>query len=332
MNHRGITVAGSLIVDNYYLIDTYPKQGRLTNIRGTKMDIGGSGNLILDLAKLDENLPVKVSAIIGKDDYGNFLKRTLEKYKNVVSDNITQEGNSCFTMVMDAQDNHQRTFFFSPGASDLYDLKYIDWDLVDADIFHLEYLLLMKKVDDYDEDFGTHGARILYEARKRNMKTSIDVVSDSDERGKKIILAALKYTDYCTINEIEAETVTGLKLLEEEKLIEENVKKALKELVKLGVSTWAVIHSPQYSYGIDCKTGKIEKVKSLDLPKGYIKGTTGAGDAFCSGILYAAYHGQTIREAMKLASACAACSLSETSGTAGMKSYQEVLKIYEQYS
>ncbi len=331
MNKKGIAVAGSLLVDNYFLIDTYPKQGNLTNVRDTKMDIGGSGNLIVDLAKLDADMPVKVSAIIGKDDYGAFIKKTLSKYANVIQDNITEQGKSCVTMVMDAQDNHQRTFFYLPASSDVYDETYIDWEKIDADIFHLEYLLLMKKIDASDPQYGTHGAKILREAQLRHMKTSIDMVTEVSERGRAIIKAALKYTDYCTINELEAEIATGLPLLVDGELVEANVHQALEELAREGVSTWAIIHSPTCSYGMDCQTHTIFKVPSLKLPEGYIKGATGAGDAFCSGVLYAAYKGQGIEEAMRLGSACAACSLSEISGTAGMRSYDEVQAVYEQY-
>ena len=332
MNKKGITVAGSLVVDNYFLIETYPEQGKLVNIQSEKMDIGGSGNLILDLAKLDSSLKVKVSAIIGKDNYGKFIKETLDKYPNVLQENITEEGNTSVTMVMNAQDNQQRTFFYLPASTDLYDESYIDWDLVDADIFHLEYLLLMEKIDATDPVYGTHGAKILHDAKERNMKTSIDIVSEVSERGRDIVQAALKYTDYCTINEVEAEMITGLSLLKDNELIEENIHKALYELERLGVSTWAIIHSPTYSYGIDCQTKTIFKVKSLKLPKDYIKGSTGAGDAFCSGVLYAAYKGQGIEEGMRLGCACAACSLSEVSGTAGMRPYKEVLDVYQQYS
>lgn len=328
---KGITVAGSLIADNYYLIDSYPDQGKLTNIRATDRAVGGTGNLILDLAKLDANLPVKVSAIIGEDSNGEFIKETLSEYPNIIIQNVVENGETSMTMVMDAQDNHQRTFFYLPAASDAYDEDAIDWEQVSADIFHLEYILLMKKIDEPDAEYGTHGAKILHRARELGMKTSIDMVSETSGRGGDIVKAALKYTDYCTINEIEAEMITGIKILKDGKIKEENVYLALKELVKCGVTTWAIIHSPSCGYGIDCKTKEMTKVTSLRLPEGYIKGSTGAGDAYCSGILYGAYKKKSLQESMKLGTACAACSLSETSGTAGLRPYEQVLKLYELY-
>lgn len=331
MMGKGITVAGSLIADNYYLIDSYPEQGKLTNIRATDRAVGGTGNLIMDLAKLDADLPVKVSAMIGEDSNGRFIKKTLSKYQNIQLENVVESGETSMTMVMDAQDNHQRTFFYLPAASDAYHESVIDWEQVAADIFHLEYILLMKKIDEPDADYGTHGAKILYQAKKRGMKTSIDMVSETSGRGGEIVKAALKYTDYCTINEIEAEMITGIKILQNGAVNEENVYKALQDLVECGVSKWAIIHSPSCGYGIECKSEKIIKVQSLHLPEGYIKGSTGAGDAYCSGILYGAYKNKSLEESMKLGTACAACSLSETSGTTGLRSYGKVMELYEQY-
>jgi len=321
---KGIAVAGSLIADTFYEIDTYPKQGMLTNIRDTVKNIGGTGNMILDLAKLDAGLPVKVSAVIGSDENGKMLRERLSVYPNIDQSNLTEEGSSSETLVMNARDTKQRTFFYHPAASDIFDESYIDWDKTDADIFHLEYLLSMAKVDAAEEPFGTHGARILHEAKRRGMKTSIDMVSEQSERAQRIVTCALKYTDYCSINEVEAEAATGIEIIKGGRVDEEMIKTALLKLHELGVSTWAVIHSPVCSYGYDCMQEEYIRVPSLKLPPGYIKGTNGAGDAYCSGILYGAYRHDSLAEAMRLAAACAVCSLSAVNGTDGMRSYRDV--------
>lgn len=329
---KGITVAGSLIADVFYKIDTYPNEGLLTKIRETNRHVGGSGNLILDLAKLDSNLPVKVSAIVGQDENGDMLFQKLSKYKNINLRNITREGESSVTLVMNAQDTKQRTFFFLPAASDRFEERYIDWDIVDSKIFHLEYLLLMAKVDAEDEMYGTHGAKILHDAQARGMKTSIDIVSEQSMRAHKIVSSALKYTDYCSVNEVEAESITGIPMLDDGRIMEERVEEVLRKLKEMGVTTWAVIHSPQCGYGYDCRHDTFVKVPSLTLPEGYIKGTNGAGDAYCSGILYGAYKGMDLETSMRLARACAACSLSEENGTDGLRPLEEVWKIDKLYS
>ena len=72
------------------------------------------------------------------------------------------------------------------------------------------------------------------------------------------------------------------------------------------------------------------EVPSLKLPEGWIVGTVGAGDAFCSGVLYAAWKGMDLKAAIELATASAACSLSAAGATEGMRPVEEVLKLYEE--
>lgn len=331
MNSNGIAVAGTLICDQYYMIDTYPKLGHLTSIRKMEQGVGGLGNLILDLAKLDPSLPIRVSAIVGTGSNGRYVMDTLRKYPNIDISGIRKQGHTSTTLVMEALDSEQRTFFYLPAASDEYDENVINWENFHADIFHLEYLLLMKKVDAPDSIYGTHGAKILYEARRRGMKTSIDMVSENTPRVANIVRAALAYTDYCTINELEAEAVTGILLTKGDCLVAENVPLALKQLAVYGVTTWAVIHTRYQSFGLDCKTGTFVNVSGFMLPPGYIKTATGAGDAFCCGVLYSAYCGFSLEEALRLGSACAACSLSDIGGSAGMRDYTGVLEVAAKY-
>lgn len=93
------------------------------------------------------------------------------------------------------------------------------------------------------------------------------------------------------------------------------------------MSTWAVIHSPEGGFGLDEKDAYVE-VPSLKLPRGYIKGSVGAGDAFCSGVLYAAWKGLPLTRAIELGTACAACSLSQPGATEGMRSCAEAMRLY----
>lgn len=327
----GITVAGSLIADVFHEIDTYPDQGLLVNVKERSQSIGGSGNLILDLAKLDPELKIKVCSIVGKDEEGKHLLERLGEFKNIDTENITVDGRSAITIVMNAEDTKQRTFFVVPEANDKFDESYINWESADAGIFHLEYLLLMKKVDAPDAEYGTHGARILHDAKMRGMITSIDAVSEQSDRAEHIVGAALKYTDICCINEFEAYSVTGIELVRDGEICADAAISALKKIKEAGVSKWVVIHAPRVSFGYNCETEEVFTVPSLDLPKGYIKGSTGAGDAYCSGILYGFYKNMTLTDSMRLARATAAASLSENNGTDGMRTFEEVMKLEELY-
>lgn len=57
----------------------------------------------------------------------------------------------------------------------------------------------------------------------------------------------------------------------------------------------------------------------------------GAGDAFCAGILYAAERGMDMFAALKLAACTAAASLSEVSVSDGVKTAEEIPKLYDFY-
>lgn len=82
--------------------------------------------------------------------------------------------------------------------------------------------------------------------------TALDVISEDSERYKTIVRPLLRYTDYLTVNEIEAERITGIRLTGEDgALLEENVLTALREMFSLGVSRSAIIHAPTAAFGMD---------------------------------------------------------------------------------
>ena len=58
---------------------------------------------------------------------------------------------------------------------------------------------------------------------------------------------------------------------------------------------------------------------------------TGAGDAFCAGILYSAAQGMDLPEALKLATAAAAASLTDASASGGLRPVAELYKMIDKY-
>lgn len=330
---KGICCAGNIIVDITYPIETWPKQNELTHItEGIQNSPGGSVcNTITDLARLDPKLPLVASGFAGHDAEGDFIMEELGKYSNIDLSMVKRNGRTSFTAVMSNNQTKERTFFQHAGANAYYGEDDIDWDKLDVDIFHIGYILLLPHLDEADPEYGTKMARLLHRAQKQGMKTSIDVVSETGDRFVRLVTPALKYADYCVINELEAQQTTGVQLRDEDGTLHtENMPKALQKLKELGVSAWAVIHCPEVGCGMD-ENGTYYEVPSLKLPKGYIKGTVGAGDAFCAGILYAAETDMKMDEALKLGACAAAASLSEVSASDGVRSAEEVLKLYDLY-
>ena len=327
---KGICVAGNMIVDHIYPIDSYPKAGELAVVlEGMSKSTGGAlCNVIFDLARLDPKLPLTALGMVGTDEDGELILSLLKNFPNIDHSRIQKQGKTSFTIVVNDMLTTQRTFFTYYGASALFDESRIDWDNLDCDLLHIGYIMLLNALDQVDAEYGTKMARLLHSAKQRGIKTSIDIVSESSGRPKRLVPPALKYTDYCVINELEASAATDVPLRAEDGgLLKENIEAALRKLKEMGVSTWAVIHCPEGGYGLDEANAYVE-VDGLRLPEGYIKGTVGAGDAFCSGVLYGAYRGYPLREAIELGTAAAACSLSEADSTSGLRPVEEAMALY----
>ena len=330
MSKKGIAVAGNMIVDLLYPINGIPKPGELTTITAdAARTIGGFlCNDIVDLAKLDPTLPLVALGRVGDDAEGKFIREKMAECKNIDMQYVKTEGSTSFTLVMADEITKQRTFYHNRGGNAKLNENDIPWDQLDVDMLMVGYILLLDALDEEDSQYGTKMAKLLAEAQRRGIKTSIDVVSEAGDRFRKLVCPALKYTDYCIINEVEASASTGIELRTEDgKLLTENMPAALKKLKELGVSTWAVIHCPEIGMGLDENDNLVE-VPSLKLPAGWIAGTVGAGDAFCSGVLYGAWKGMSLKEAIELGTASAACSLSQPGATEGMRTVEEAMKVY----
>ncbi len=330
---KGICVAGNLVVDITYPIERWPRQNELTTItEGITRSVGGAVcNVVTDLARMDKSLPLSALGVIGQDAEGDFILEQLGKYRNVDLSLLGREGATSFTAVMSDNRTKARTFFQYRGANALFDESFIDWEKIDAELLHVGYILLLDALDQEDAEYGTKMARLLAEARRRGLKTSIDVVTETGDRFRTLVPPALRYTDYCVINELEAQQITGVPLRDEsEKLYPENMKEALERMKELGVSTWAVIHCPEGGYGLD-EENRYVSLSSLRLPEGYIKGTVGAGDAFCAGVLYGAQKRWALPESIRLGTCAAAASLSEPGASEGVGTAEEVLKLWDRF-
>lgn len=331
MNQSGIAVAGNMIVDMLYPVHGLPKPGELSTITAnvSRSTGGALCNCIMDLAALDSALPLHALGRVGDDEAGTFILDKMRAYPNIVLDQVKREGVTSFTLVMADEITTQRTFYQCRGANAAFCEQDIDWDKLPCDLLHIGYILLLDALDEADSEYGTKMARLLHSAQQHGIKTSIDVVSEAGERFQRLVSPALRYTDYCVINELEAAATTGVTLRREDgTLLPEKMPEALAKMKQLGVSTWAVIHCPEGGFGLD-KDNNFVQVPSLKLPAGYIKGTVGAGDAFCAGVLYAAWHGDDLRSAIELGTACAACSLSQPGATEGMRSVSDARALYQ---
>ncbi len=313
----GIAVAGTILADKIYAISAYPNAGELTQIRSITQAVGGLvPNNGIGLKKLCPSLSVFAIGKIGNDEMGTFVLKELQKNGVDTSGvRVVEDEATSFTDVMSVEGG-QRTFFTYPGGSAAFGYDDIDWESLTCKMLHLGYFLLLEKVD------GGDGLRILKEAKSRGMKTSIDLVSENSDR-YKCVLPCLPYIDNLIINELEAGKLCDVEATDE-KLLE-----LAKKLLNMGVRERVIIHTPALCICADVTGYTI--LSSYQLPDGFIKGTTGAGDAFCSGALIAIEQEKSNQEILEYAQTAAIAALRTPDATSGLEELDVLLEAFQSF-
>src|SRR4029453_15308841 len=152
----------------------------------------------------------------GDDPEGEYIRSDCQSHNiDVRQLHITKEAPTSYTDVMTVKSTGRRTFFYQRGANALLDAPHFDFAQSNARIFHLGYLMLLDRLDQADPDFGTVEASVLQRAQAAGFKTSGDVVSVESDRFAEVVLPALRFCDYCILNELEAERTTGVPIIKE---------------------------------------------------------------------------------------------------------------------
>jgi len=321
---KTISLCGSIIVDSLKMIPAWPDQGMLVPITSLRRSVGGLVcNDGIDLKTLDPALTVRAYGAVGADDAGDFAVATMsEKGVDCSSVRKLADVPTSFTDVMTLSTTGARTFFNMHGADSHFAPGDLDVAALDCDVFHLGYLLLLDGMDAPDAEYGTCAARLLATVRAAGIRTSLDIVSEQSERFARVVRPALKHCDYAIVNEVEAAAATGAR--------PDDLRALCEGLMRLGVGRLAAVHCPERSAALDA-SGRYVEVPSLDLPPDWIVGSVGAGDAFCSGMLYGIVNDWSAEDAMRLGSCAAAANLSSASATGGARALADTQKLETQF-
>lgn len=309
---KGIAVAGTLLVDKINEISAYPNTGELTKILRVQTSVGGCvPNVAIDLKRIAPDLAVRAIGKIGADSNGEFVRTTLRENGVDVRLLALSDQATSFTEVMSVTGG-QRTFFTYAGANAEFGAGDVPIEDIDVKMLHLGYFLLLDKID------GGEGVVLLERAKRAGIETSIDLVSENSDR-YALVLPCLPYTDNLIVNETEAGKLTGI----------EPTKKTMRAICErlkaYGIRKRVIVHCPEYAVCLSVNAYTV--VPSYDLPNDFIRGTTGAGDAFCAGALYAIHEEFDDRTLLEFSSAVAAAALSTADATSGVTSRAEIEKM-----
>ena len=329
---KGIAVAGNILLDIVKNIEQYPQMGMLVQMGEVSHAVGGCApNVSIDLSRIDPTVPISAIGKIGTDENGRFILSKLQKSGvNVSRVSFSKQAPTGFCDVMSVPSG-ERTFFHQKGANAEFSPEDIDIASLNCDLLHIGYILLLDRFDQPDAEYGTVMARFLHDVRQAGIKTSVDMVSSSAADYGSMLIPCLPYCNYGIINELECCAAWGLDARHGDgSLNREALLEAMRRTVAAGVQDRVIVHSKERGFMMG-QDQQVVEVPSLRIPKEEIKGSVGAGDAFCAGCLYGIYNGFSDRQILEFASAAAACNLFAANSVDGMRPKNEILQLAEQY-
>ena len=331
MEHRqrhGLLAGGNFITDYVKMIEAWPEQDMLASIRSESMSNGGGPyNVLRDLVALGVSFPLEAAGLLGDDTNGRWIRRDCEEHGiDAAQLRTTPDAATSYTDVMCVEADGRRTFFHQRGANALLSEDHVDLAASDAKIFLFAYLLLLDTLDRLDDDGGTGASRLLKRARELGFITAVDTVSSPDPRFRAVVTAAIPHADVFFTNEVEASLILGEQIGPDAA----SLASAATKIAAMGSPGRVVVHSSQ---GAVCRQydGPTCHQPALRVPQSFIKGSTGAGDAFTAGFL-SGVHDDCDAEDCLLRGVCvAAASLSHPAPSLGVLPLAECLGLASRF-
>ena len=263
---------------------------------------GDALNVSLNLAKL--GVPVSFQGKAGNDMFGQFLLDNAERTGVDVSRCSRSEKRPNSKVVGLVRENGERCFLHYHGSNEELKLDDIDQGLFStAEHLHIGGFYHLPEFD------GNPAAALLKAAKEAGLTTSMDVAWSQKGKWRELISPSLPYLDYFIPSLNEAQEITGAEKPEEIAAI----------LADHGVS---VVILKLGSAGSFCRTAE-RSFYSGAFPSPALD-TTGAGDAFVSGILTGLYRKMNIEDAITLGTAVADFVVRKLGATDGTPDFETV--------
>jgi sugar/nucleoside kinase (ribokinase family) len=319
----GVLCVGSVIVDYGKVIDAYPAVDHLAVIEEVSASTGGPAlNMAVDLRQLGAGFPVGLLGAVGNDEQGAYVKSECARLGIDTAELQHVEGvATAFTDAMVERDSGRRTFFAHNGANALFDASRVDIEGSGARILHAGAPGLHATMDTRSRDRGNGWTELLHRAQTAGMHTNMELVDLEPVRQVELSAPCLPFLDSIIINELEAGALTGVDAPAPSPAGGVDwlaLESMARRLLDSGVTKLAIVHFPAgcVAAGSD---GRTVRQGSVLVPPQRVRSTTGAGDAFASGVVFGIHEGRPIAECLRLGVASAAACIAEAHTSAGIK-------------
>jgi sugar/nucleoside kinase (ribokinase family) len=302
-----ILVAGELNVDLVMTgLPSLPVVGRELTCADFEVVLGSSSAITAArLAALGAQ--VDFAGIVGRDDFGQFVLGELKQY-GVGTDHIQSVAISTGVTIALTY-SHDRALLTYPGAIAVYDGQHVTPELLSQyDHIHVGSFFLQSGLQAVLPS-------LFQVAREMGLTTSLDVGWDPLEQWSANLLLAptLAQTDYFFPNEDEVNALVS-------------ADGSIENLIA-SVGSWLLIKRGAEGATAYGKQGEVVSVPALAVD---VVDTTGAGDAFNAGFLYACcVAGRSVADALRFAVACGAQAVTQVGGATGAPTASEIWQLLD---
>jgi sugar/nucleoside kinase (ribokinase family) len=297
-----VITIGAVLVDMIALVEKFPGIDGESFVHDFKMLPGGAAaNVAVICSRL--GLKAAFSGKIGNDQFGSFLKEDLVKEKVMISETLVISDKistgSCYVCVDSAGD---RLLLAYSGAADTLAIDDLPLEVLsEAKWVNLSDLRNVSAIEallesDFSINFSMSPGALIAQNPSRAYRLA---------QHAKIIVASSD--EFMQIFRCTAEEITEIA----EGFVNENKKRVI-----------AVTKGKDGAMLFDT-TGSIE-IPIFDVE---VVDTTGAGDAFTAGMLYALTKRRKLKEAGRIAAACSAICIKEIGARSGPKNKKELMNF-----
>jgi sugar/nucleoside kinase (ribokinase family) len=226
---------------------------------------------------------------------------------------------------MTAQATGKRTFFHAANAHAVQTPDDFDFSASQCRIVHMGLPGLHAKLDAPWANDVSGWVTILKKARAAGLKPNVELVSVEPDRIRAVALPMLPYLDTLIINDFEAGAIAEIETVVDGVADAVACRVAAEVLMQRFPLSLCAIHFPAGGIVL-ARNGDVVEQQSVNVPRGEIIGTNGAGDSFAAGILFGHHEGWPIAQSLKLAHASAATSLRAQATTTSILPWRECLK------
>ena len=306
-----VVCVGILVADIFSSqVDAMPAAGELKLAERFLLSAGGCAvNTAACLRRLGKQ--VRVVGKVGRDLFGDFVVKDLERLgmdASSVKRSETHPTSGTFILNVKGED---RRYIHLMGANADLSAEDIYLDALEgARVLYVGGYLALPKL-------GAAGvARVFAEARKRSMKTVLDVIVAAGLKASmEEIEGVLPYTDVFLPNQDEARVLTG----------EPDAAAQAERFARLNPECTVVI--TRGARGVLARRG--DDVVEAGSYRMETVDESGAGDAFSAGVVTGLLEGWDLERTLRFASAVGASCTRALGCTDGVFSYQEAAAFAE---